>query len=408
MAVTGNFNVGNARSPLLNANEIFSAIFNMIISQKVFSDNIKGTYGDLASRFKIDGTLYGDTKLFYATDALKSTPWTNDSEAANLLALNRPDAPKCQYVQIDQFRKIWVTIDNYLTKRAWSTEGAFSQFNSVTIGWMADTKRVYESRLINTFVGTTVSAATKANIVVDLATTSGHPLYNLTGEEKNRVEASLIAQSVADLLVDMKDTTRDYNDYKFLRSYSPDDLIFVWNAKWVNKIKKLDLPTMFHKDGLMDKMDENVLPGRYFGTTITSTNVSTYSASTPTTGKPINSSTGAYTPGDNNANGCIRSLVEKDYTVSSTTYHVFPGDELVAGATIGASSTNFLYGEVYIEQDDVICKVMQNDAVPFMGAFSINTSFYNPRSLTENHYLIWGYSQPCYLYNRPFLTIKKG
>lgn len=31
----------------------------MIISQQVFSDNIKGVYGDLASRFKTDGTLYG-------------------------------------------------------------------------------------------------------------------------------------------------------------------------------------------------------------------------------------------------------------------------------------------------------------------------------------------------------------
>ena len=136
---TGNF---YGKSPLLNANEIFTTIYNMIISQRVFSDNIKGTYGTLVDKFRVDGTLYGDTKLYYATDCLESSPWTGDSEAANLLALNRPDDPKVQYVTIDQFRKIWTTIDNYLTKRAWSTEGAFSSFNSVMLGWMGETKRI--------------------------------------------------------------------------------------------------------------------------------------------------------------------------------------------------------------------------------------------------------------------------
>ena len=372
----------------LNANSVFSAIYNMIISQYTFSDNIKGTYGDLALRFKTDGTLYGDTKLFYATDCLESTAWTGDSEAANLLALNRPAAPAVQYVTIDTYRKIWITVDNYLTKQAWSDEGAFSQFTSVIIGWMADTKRVYESRLINTFVGTTVSAATKATIAVNLdSASSGDPLYGLTGEEYNRVEAGLIAQDIANLIVDLKDTTTDYNDYHYLRSYAADDLLFVWNSAWVNKIKKLDLPTMFHKDGLMDKMDEYILPARYFGVALTSTNISTYSASTPTTGKPINSSTHAYTPGSNNANGCVRSLIETTVTVSGTDYHVFPGDELPAGATVGASQ-QFDYNEAYIVDSSIICKAVHKDAVPFMSAFTTNTSFFNPRSLTENKYLI--------------------
>lgn len=401
---TGNF---YGKSPLLNANEIFSTIYNMIINQRVYSDNIKGTYGDLVDKFRIDGSMYGDTRLWYATDVLESTAWTNDSEAANLLAINRPDDPKVQYVTIDQFRKIWITIDNYLTKRAWSNEGAFSEFNAVTIGWLAETKRVYESRLINTFVGTAVSAATKGTIAVNLdSAASGDPLYGLTGEEYNRVEAGLIAQDIANLLVDLKDTTTDFNDYGFLRSYAADDLLFVWSSKWVNKIKKLDLPTMFHKDGLMDKMDEYILPARYFGVELTSTNIATYSASTPTTGKPINSSSHAYTPGTNNANGCVRSLIETTVTVSGVDYHLFPGDELPAGATVGASQ-QFDYSQAYIVDDSIICKAVHRDAVPFMGAFTSNSVFWNPRSLTENHYLVWGYSKPCYLYNRPFLTIKK-
>ena len=56
----------------LNVNSVFSAIFNMIISQTVFADNIKGTASSLVDRARVDGTLYGDTKLYYSTDVLKS------------------------------------------------------------------------------------------------------------------------------------------------------------------------------------------------------------------------------------------------------------------------------------------------------------------------------------------------
>ena len=388
---TGNF---YGKSPLLNANLIFATIYNMIISQRVFSDNIKGTYGTLVDKFRTDGTLYGDTKLFYATDCLESSAWTGDSEAANLLALNRPADPKVQYVTISEYRKIWITVDNYLSKQAFSNEGAFSSFNSVMLGWMGETKRIYDSRLINVFVGNTTSAATKGTISINLDdASSGDPLYGLTGEEKNRVEASIIAKDIADLLVDLKDTTRDYNDYGFIRSYNTDDLMFVWNSSWVNKIKKIDLPTIFHKDGLMEKMDEYILPAKYFGRAV--------AASDKGSGKVINASN-EYDP----TKGTIRSKVEKTVTVSGTDYHLFPADELPSGATVG-SSQQFADAEVYIVDDSIMCKAIHKDAVPFMSAFTTNTVWWNPRSLTENHYLIWGYSEPCYLYNYPFLTIKK-
>ena len=114
----------------LKSNEIFAAIYNMIISQQVVSDNIPGLkkQGSLVEQARVDGTLYGDTKIYYFTDALKSVAWGGDNEAANLLQLHRPDAPKTQSITIDTFRMIPLTVDNYLSKRAFSTEGAFSEF----------------------------------------------------------------------------------------------------------------------------------------------------------------------------------------------------------------------------------------------------------------------------------------
>ena len=56
----------------LNSNEIYGALWNMIISIQTFTDNISldNTLVDLARR---DGTLFGDTKLYYSTDIMKST-----------------------------------------------------------------------------------------------------------------------------------------------------------------------------------------------------------------------------------------------------------------------------------------------------------------------------------------------
>lgn len=374
----------------LNSNEIFGAIYNMIISQQVFADNIKGTYDTLVNKFRTDGTLYGDTKLFYSTDVLKSHKWGADAEAANLLALDRPEDPECQAVTIDQFRQIRLTVDNYLSKRAFSTEGAFSQFNSVMLGWIADTKKIYDSTLMNSFIGTTESNANRAVVEVGVnAATTG-----LTGEEKNRVEAQTIAQALADLVIDMKDISRDFTDTKNLRSYDESDLMVIWNSKYVNKLTKLDLPTIFHKDGLFTDMS-NVLPARYFG--------------------HVKATAVAKT--DNN--GTYRSLIEADYTTATSvgamtadnTTHVFPGD-LIPSGTVKYNEDNntlaagILANEAYEVADDVICKIVHKDAVPFMSAFETSTSFFNPRSLTENHYLTFGYSTPVYLYDKPFITVE--
>ena len=141
----------------LNPNEIFASLANMIISQEVFADNL-GKHQTLVDKARVDGSLYGDKKLYYATDVLESHVWGADAEAGNLLALDRPQDPEVQAITLDVFRQIRLTVDNYLTKQAWSSEGAFSSFNSVMLGWMRETKRVYDGTLYNVLIGTNESA----------------------------------------------------------------------------------------------------------------------------------------------------------------------------------------------------------------------------------------------------------
>ena len=352
----------------LRSNEIFSALYNMIISQEVFADNL-GKHQTLVDKARVDGGLYGDTKLFYSTDVLKSVEWGNDAEAANLLALHRPAAPECQAITLDVFRQICLTVDNYLSKRAWADEGAFSSFNSVMLGWMGETKKVYDGTLYNVFIGTTVAEGAGQTVEVDLSEAEA-----LEGTEKAKMEAMLIAQALADLIVAMGDYSRDFNDYGNLRSYAEDSIKVIWNAKFVNKIRKVDLPTIFHKDGLMDKFEEEVLPERYFGEVIAS----------------------ATAAGSNT--GSFRSTIETDYEVGGEVTHVFPGDLIPAGVAIAA-------GEGYEVDDGIICKVLVK-LPPYMSAFEVGTSFFNPKSLTENHYLTFGHNTLEYLKNYPFITVQ--
>lgn len=389
----------------LHANEIFAALYNMIISQEVRADNIAGTFSSLVDKSRVDGSLYGDTKLFYSPDVLKSRAWLGDNEAANLLNVNRPAAPQCQAIVLDQFRQIDITVDNYLSKRAWIDEGAFSSFNSVMLGMIRQTKRVYDATLFNAYIGTAESSAAGATLqVVPL---SGTDTSSADIEGKQRLYAESVAEALANLFIHLRDVSRDYNDYGQLKSYDLEDLVVVWNSAKVNRIKSIDLPTIFHKEGLIQKFEEEILPERYFGTVITASNVASFSDSTPTTGKPLTTSTGVYVPGTNHANGYVRSLVEKDVTVGGTAFHVFAGDEIPASATVLASSGNFDYGEVYIQDAKVICKVMHKRSVPFMSAFEVGTSFFNPRSLTENHYLTWGHNTLEYLKSYPFIKVSE-
>lgn len=382
----------------LNPNKIFAALFNMIISQQIFSDNL-GKTNRLVDRAKEDGTLYGDTKLYYSTDVLASYPWGADSESGQLLQTFRPKAPKIQGITISVFRQIPITIDNYLSKQAWSDVYSFSQFNSVMLGWLGDTKKVYEGTTYDAFIGTSHGTTAGQNLELDLTTiTSG-----LTGIEKRQMEGLEIGDFLANLMVDMGDYLRKYNDYEHLRSYNMDQIDVIWNSKYLNKIQKVQLPTIFHKDDVVAKINNDYLTPRFFGTVITSTNISNYSDSTPTTGKPIDSDTGAYTPGSNNANGTIRTLGEVQVTVGGTAYHLFAGDEIPSGATIKASG-DFEPGSVYIEDANVMCKVLVK-LPPYMSAFSVETSFFNAKALNENHYLTFGHNALEYLQNYPLITI---
>lgn len=359
-----------AFSGTLNANEIFSSIFNMIISQQVNTADIKDGFASLVNRARVDGGLYGDTKLYYDTDVLKSHAWGGDTEASNLLSLDRPADPECQAIYLNTFRQIRVTVDYYLSKRAWKDEGAFAQFNSTTLGWLRDTKKVYDLTTYNTFIGTHKSSV-QADWNITLSTITA---VATTADEESeaRLRAQRIGKSLADLVIAMRDVSRDFNDYGHLKSYDEGEITIIFNAKYLNEITKLDLPTIFHKEGIVTKLNQDTLPARYFGDVLTAS-------------KTVG------------ATDDVRATYETEITVGGQTYHLFAGDKYPVGATVAS-------GDGYEVNGKIIAKVVTK-LPPYMSAFEVGTSFFNPRSLTENHYLTFGHNELEHLYASPFVTV---
>ena len=353
-------------SKTLPSNLIYSSIANQIISQEVFSDNIKGTYGSLAERAKVDAGLYGSVKLYYSCDILKGYDWKNDAEAQNLLQIHRPKAPEVQALEVNEFKIVPLTLDQYLTKQAFATAGAFSQFNSVMLGMVRETKRVWEATRYNTYLGTT-------------ETVEGEQTFDITPVDGQN-DALTMAEALATLLVNMRDITRDYNDYKHLRSYDEKDLIVVWNAKHYNTLKKIDMPTIFHTSGLLDEFKQEVLPARYFGE-----KQGVYNEDAPVM---------TQVPQDG---AVYRTLVEGDFNGK----HKFPGDIL-------EPDTDVYEGQYYKEDDTIAFKVVHKRSIPSLTGFSTQTEFWNPRALVSTTYLIWGTNKLEYLKNYPMITARFG
>lgn len=330
----------------LNVNAIQSALYNMIISQDIIGGSIKNNY-NLVDKAKADAGLYGDSKLYIDAPTLTPVNWVQDSaDATNVLALHRPGAPKTQVLTINVFKQVRLTKDDYLSKQAFGTEGAFVSYQSVLESRLNKTKEVYLNKTYNTFIGTTKGYdSTSTEIKLDIDTSAGG---NSAGEN--------IAYAVANLIDDIKDYSTKYTKNGFERAFSEDDIKIVWNNKYVNAVKKIDLPSIFHSDALVKTFDGDKLPARYFGAP------------------------------NSNTTSVAGDRATHDLYIESggVTYYFAAGDKITAGLTITA-------GDAYTENAKIIAKVYTK-LPPLLEAFSVGTDFFNAKNLSKNLYLTFGHS----------------
>lgn len=382
----------------LNTNEFYNSIYNAARLYMIYADNLKGMdKKNLADKYRADGGMYNDQSVFTDMDVIYSRIW--DPNDTNVLAPEAVVKPVQEKITVNQFRQIGIYTDEYLSKRAWMDPNTYDEFRSVVQKQSAETKRVYEQRLVDVFVGVEPSAASQT-ITLTLPTDTDK-------EKQNRLQAQAIAKKIGDLFVDLKDTTTDFNVNGFIKSFDKGDIDVIWNADYYNQIRYVDLPTIFHKEDLLE--NGIVLPARYFGTRSTITG----DAHADGTGK-YRSEIEAFIPVDNTGK----------YSANGTNVvHVFPGDVLPNLTPISSEGTaDYLtkeftvngvkrtiqyYTDVRAYQVDpkIICKLVHKDAVKYMSSFETATEFWNPKNLTTNRYLTWAYAKPQLLNGYPFITL---
>lgn len=382
----------------LNTNEFYNGLFNAYRLINTVADGLDGLDDSLANKYRSDGGMYADKAVWTDMDVLMSRVW--DPTDTNILAPEMVVAPVQQEIVIDQKRQVGLYTESYLSKRAWLQPEAFDSFSSVVESQVSKTKRVYDQRLVDVFIGTTASSVGSQSQSCDITTAVGAA----TGEEANRLEAQAIAKSVADIFVELGDSTRLYNDYQFLKAFNDGDFDIIWNSAYYNKILYTDLPTIYHKDELIKK--GRVLPARYFGTAVASSTTADGKTHRATQEYKIRTKNGAY-----DATGTV-------------IVNVFPGDLLPSGTPIVAPATaettgsgNFTingrtqtvtyYSTVHAYADNakIILKIVHKNGVKYLSSFETSTEFFNPKNLSQNRWLTYVFANPDYLRSYPFVTL---
>ena len=225
-------------------------------------------------------------------------------------------------------------------------------------------------------------------------------------ESTNRLQAQAIAKAVADLFVNLKDSTADYNKNGFVKSFNESDFDVIWNAKYYNAILYTDLPTIFHKDNLLKS--GKVLAERYFGDIKASGTADATTHAMDEYFIPVDAS-GKYAapasatgvthvfPGDLLPNATpLGFTTDADYTNMTTTINGVK-------RTVKVCTKAYAYGTT---NNNYICKIVHKDAIKYLSSFETGTEFWNPKNLTTNRYLTWAYAKPATLDGYPLIALK--
>lgn len=379
----------------LNSNEFYNSIFNQIRLAMVYANNLEGLDSSLAARYRADGGMYHDKSVYTDMDILYSRVWK--PEDTNVLAAEAVVAPKQQEITVNKFRQIGLYTEEYLSKRAWQDAAKFDEFRSVVSKQVSETKKVFEQKMVDTYVGV-IRNGGEQDITLTLPTDSN-------AESQNRLQAQYIAEKIGSLYVKMRDSSTKYNKNGFLKSFKPEEFDVVWNETYYNKILFTDLPTIFHKENLLKEGE--VRDSHYFGN-------ASLSSATTANGSTIRSRREYFIPV--NASG--------EYAAAGPNVtHVFPGDLLPnktpineTGADTFTSITAKINGKsrtvdactsafAYVEDPKVICKIIHKDAIKYLSSFETGSEFWNPKNLSTNRYLTWAYAEPETLDGYPLITI---
>lgn len=390
---------------VLQSNVVYDGTYNAYQLIYTVGDQLAGLKNSVAEQFREDAGSYSTDKVYTDFDILKSYKF--DENETNVLAKGQQVVPKQEKIRITESRQISLyTPTLFLTKIAWMNEGAWTEFNSVVQKNLTDTKRAYDYLMGQVAIGTLVADTSTHG--AGQATTITLPAHSAgetadIREAVNRLRGQTLAKGIDDLMVAVCDLGRDYNSYGFMKSFNREDFVVVYNTNVLNSILNIDLPTIYHKDGLGDYKGDK-MQAKWFGTKNSAIILK------------ANITANTYRAVDEGDWTTAATLVAAD---SSNTTHCYPGDYVPANSAkiIEASndthqdiarslSTGAPIGEVYTNDASIFCKIIHKDAIKYLTGYETESEFWNGRNLSTNRYLTWFFSKPDKLSSYPLITVK--
>ena len=364
----------------LNSGIIYNSMYNAIIAIYQIKQHFTDSYS-LVDRFRKEGSEYGDKLVYMTLDSIPVHDWTNDGEAANLLALDRNKKQHEEEIKLDVFKQIRLTTDAYMqTKQLWTSENGFSRFASLLLQTMENAKKVYEIKTFDVFAGTVKATGAAQSATWDLS--EGGPNSTNDPEGAARWFGMKLAERLSNLMYNLRDVRRTWNDIGYEASYNMDEFQLVLPASVANQFKYVSMPTIFDNGPLKSLLeDAYILPDIYFGDVVTVTG--TQIKADGTTHRFLHSQfleDTFYNAGD---------LIPKDTVIASTTAIVVPAYKMPNADTT-----------------DVLLKLIHKEDCPYMSAYNVRSQFYNARSHTTNNYLTFAHNTLEHIGIFPLITIK--
>ena len=184
----------------LNVNAVYAALYNAYRIMGTLGDQLEGL-NDRAGEFKIDGGQYYDQLKWTFSDVLPSREF--DPDDTNVLAPEAKAPLKEQKMVVDKVRTIGLYMPtSFLTKQAWMSSSYFDEFQGVVESQIGKTRKLYDQRITDVYIGTAETSIGNQSITITLPT-------NEDPEKEARLRSQLMARTVARTKGKIKDSTRD-------------------------------------------------------------------------------------------------------------------------------------------------------------------------------------------------------
>ena len=360
----------------LNTGIVYNSLYNAIIAIYQIKQHFTDSYS-LVDRFRKEGSEYGDQLVYLTLDSIPVHDWTNDGEAANLLSLDRNKKQHEEKITLNIFKQIRLTTDAYMqTKQLWTSENGFSRFASLLLQTMENAKKVYEIKTFDVFVGTVQTTTGSQFATWDLET--GGPDATNDPEGAARWYGMKLAENLSNLMYNLRDVRRDWNDIQYEASYDIDEFQLLLPASVANKFKYNSLPTIYNNGPLKELFeDAYILPDIYFGEVV------------KVKGTEIK------------ADGTSDRFLNSQF-IGSTFYNA--GD-IIPKDTVIASATEIVV-PAYRPVNTILLKLIHKEDCPYMSAYNVRSQFYNARSHTTNNYLTFAHNTLEHIGIYPLITVQ--